>query len=396
MYGYTSTQIIKMKQSLLVVALLIALLMSSCKKSSDNINDPITPDPPGNADQVAIPAVDNAVATFMSNYAIPGVSIAVVKNEHLVYLKSYGKMSASDNTPINNNSLFRIASVSKPLTAVGILKLLEANQLTLDSKVFGTNGILGNDYPSVNLAAVSDITVGQLLHHTSGAWPNDGTDPMFQQPTFNHAQLIKWTLDNYPAGNRGVYKYSNFGYCVLGRVIEKLSGKPYEQFIKDEVLTPSGITTMRIGGSTLAQRLPNEVLYTGQGGSDPYVFDFPRMDSHGGWVATAKDLARFIVHVDGFNGVADILRPATITTMSTAAPASDYACGWSVNSANNWWHTGGLPGTATEIVRASNGFNWVILLNTRSVLNGFDGAMDNLLWPAVSNASTPWQNIDQF
>lgn len=376
-------------KKLLFAGLLLPVFFS-CKKNSGNENPPPTK-------QNDIVAIDNAVQSFMTTYSIPGVAIAIAKEGKLVYVKSYGKMSSSDNTTITNSSLFRIASVSKPITAVGIMKLLEAGKLTLDSKVFGSSGILGTDYPSAP-AATHDITVRHLLHHTTNTWPNDGTDPMFKQPTYSHNQLINWTLANYNAGTtRGVYKYSNFGYCLLGRIIEKLSGKSYEQYIKDEVLAPSGITKMTLGGSKLADRKPGEVIYTGQGGFDPYAYNVPRMDAHGGWIASATDLARFMVRVDGFNTKPDILQPSTITLMTTrSVPSSNYACGWGVNNANHWWHTGGIPGTATEIIRSASGFNWVILCNSRSVSANFDGAMDNLLWPFVNSTSTPWQDIDQF
>ncbi len=382
-----------MRKNFVLVPLMAALFFSSCKKDKKEeefINPPRT-------DQQDIEPLDNAVKDFMLKHSIPGVSVAITKNDRLVYVKSYGQMSPSDNTPVTNKNLFRIASVSKPITAVGIMKLLEANKLTMDSKVFGTGGILGNDYPSSNLSQVSDLTVRHLLHHTSNLWPNDGNDPMFKQKNYNHDQLIKWTLDNYSGvSTRGVHKYSNFGYCLLGRIIEKLSGKSYEQFIKDEVLKPCGITNMQLGGSTLAERKTDEVLYTGQG-YDPYQYNFPRMDSHGGWIASATDLARFLVRVNGFNDKPDILQPATITTMTTrSVPSSNYASGWGVNNANHWWHTGSLPGTAAEIIRASNGFGWVVLCNSRSYSGSFDGDLDGLLWPFVQNASTPWQDIDQF
>ncbi|MEZ5028785.1 MAG: serine hydrolase domain-containing protein [Ferruginibacter sp.] len=67
--------------------------------------------------------MDNAVLAFMNTYAIPGVSLAITKDDKLVYVKSYGKMSTTDNTAITNDNLFRIASVSKPITSVGIMKL---------------------------------------------------------------------------------------------------------------------------------------------------------------------------------------------------------------------------------------------------------------------------------
>lgn len=382
-----------MRKLVLPVLLLGALHLGGCKK--DNSDDERQPPPSG---QKNIETIDNAVKNFMQKYSIPGVSIAVTRDDKLVYVKSYGKMSESDNTAISNNNLFRIASVSKPITGVGIMKLLEASKLTLDSKVFGAGSILGNDYPSGKLAQVSDLTVRHLLHHTSNLWPNDGNDPMFKQPAFNHQQLINWTLDNYNGvSTRGIYRYSNFGYCLLGRIIEKLSGKSYEQFIKDEVLKPCGINAMQIGGNKLADRKTNEVIYTGQGGFDPYAYNVNRMDAHGGWIASATDLARFLVHVNGFNGKADILKPATITTMVTrSVPSSNYAGGWGVNNAGHWWHTGSIPGTAAEIVRAANGFGWVILCNSRSASGSFDSDLDGLMWPFVTNNSTPWQDIDQF
>lgn len=378
-----------MKKTCFILLLSITILFS-CKKDSDTQGDP----PPATQEDIA--TIDNAVQSFMNSHSIPGVSIAVTKAGKLVYAKSYGKMSNTDNTPVTNSSLYRIASVSKPITSVGIMKMIEMNLLTMDSKVFGPGSILGEDYTTP--AGMHDITVRHLLHHTVGSWGNDGNDPMFQHPTYSHSQLIEWTIANYPAtAGRGTYKYSNFGYCLLGRIIEKLSGKTYEQFIKDEVLAPSGISNMKLGGNTLADRLPNEVIYTGQGGFDPYVYNITRMDAHGGWIGSATDLARFMVSVDGFNTKPDILQTSTINTMITpSVPASYYASGWGVNNQNNWWHTGSLPGTAAEIVRAQNGFNWVILCNSRKYNNSFDTDLDNLLWPIVTNANTPWQNIDQF
>ncbi len=385
-----------MKKLNFILNLFIAvLLLVACKKSD-------TPDSPDEGNQppttqADIASIDQAVQSFMTTYAIPGVSIAITKNEKLVYAKSYGKMSSSDNTPVTNSSLYRIASVSKPITSVGIMKLLEAGKLTMDSKVFGPGSILGADFPSAP-AGVNDITVRHLLHHTVGVWGNDGNDPMFKQPTLNHTQLINWTLANYPAtSGRGTYRYSNFGYSLLGRIIEKLSGKSYEQFIKDEVLKPSGITDMSIGGSTLADRKQGEVIYTGQGGFSPYAYNVPRMDAHGGWIASATDLARFMVRVDGFSAKPDILKAATINTMVTpSVPSSYYASGWGVNSANHWWHTGGIPGTATEIIRSAGGINLVILCNSRSNSSSFNNALDGLLWPFALNSATPWQDIDQF
>lgn len=346
-----------------------------------------------------IAAIDKRLQDFMRLYAIPGASIAITKDGNLVYAKSYGQQSPDDKTPISNSSLFRIASLSKPITSAGIMKLLEGGKLRLSDKVFGPSGILKDEFPKAPQATYN-ITVDNLLTHTTGVWGNDGKDPMFQKPAYNQKQLIAWTLQNYPANrNRGTYVYSNFGYSVLGRVIEKLSGKSYEQFIKDNVLSPSDIEDMQIAGNTKADRKDDEVLYTGQDGNNPYGMNVARMDSHGGWLATATDLARFMVRVDGFSGLSqkqDILKANTIKTMTTPPAKSIYAKGWDVNKENNWWHTGSLPGTATEMIRSAKGFNWVVLCNSRSYADGFDAKLDGLLWPVINDASTPWQEKDQF
>ena len=333
-------------------------------------------------------AFDDTVNAFMAKYAVPGVSIAVTHADKLVYLKSYGQSDQEASRAATNQDLYRLASVSKPITSVAIMRLVEQGKLHLSETVFGAGGILGTDYGTLPYGPhITEITVDQLLHHVAGGWTNDATDPMFTNPTMTAAQLISWTLDNRPLQNAPgtTYAYSNFGYCVLGRVIEKVTGQGYEAAVKALVLAPIGVSDMTIAGNTLADRLPHEVKYYGQFGEDPYAFDIHRMDSHGGWVSTAKDLAAFLVKVDGVPDKADILQAATITTMTTPSIANaNYACGWAVNAANNWSHIGSLPGTETEIIRTSSGWNFVILTNTRSLYTSFDGDLDNVFWKSFA------------
>ncbi len=338
-----------------------------------------------------IASIDQVVATFMSNYSIPGLSLAITQNENLVYVKAYGK--ADDAQTATTQNLYRLASLSKQFTSIAIMKLLDQGKISLDQKVFGSGAILGTDYGTQPYGTnITNITVGQLLHHTAGGWPNDGSDPMFTNPTMSAGQLISWTLNNRPLTNTpgANYAYSNFGYCILGRVIEKITGTSYAAAVKSLVLTPCGVTDMLISGNTLADRVTNEVKYYGQGGENPYAYNIARMDSHGGWLATATDLARVLVHVDGYSNKADILTSNAITVMTTPSTANAaYACGWSVNSANNWWHTGSLPGTATEQARTVSvgKYNFVILTNTRSQAANFATDLDNLFWSAI--AKTP-------
>jgi CubicO group peptidase (beta-lactamase class C family) len=329
-------------------------------------------------------AFDDTVNAFMTKYAVPAVSIAVTHDDKLIYLKSYGQVDREAGQAATNQDLYRLASVSKPITSVAIMRLLEQGKLHLSDTVFGTSGILGADYGTLPYGPhITEITIDQLLHHTAGGWTNDANDPMFTNPAMTAAQLISWTLDNRPLRNAPgtAYAYSNFGYCVLGRVIEKVTGQGYEAAVKALVLAPIGVSDMTIAGNTLADRLPHEVKYYGQFGEDPYAFNIHRMDAHGGWVATAKDLATLLVKVDGYPDKSDILQAATLATMTTPSTANaNYACGWAVNAANNWSHIGSLPGTETEIIRSSTGWNFVMLVNTRSLYTSYDSDLDNVFW----------------
>ncbi|WP_234571487.1 serine hydrolase domain-containing protein [Rhodohalobacter sp. 614A] len=378
------------------VLTLVSLLLFGTISCSDNSTG-TEPDP---KEPESISQVDTAVNSFMSQYSVPGLSVAITKDGNLVYAKSYGHADAENNVEVSNSSLFRIASVSKPITGVAIMKLAEDGLLSLDDKVFGEGALLGTEYGAKAYSAnLKNITVNHLLHHTAGGWVNDETDPMFQNLEMNNHELISWVLDNYTLSNAPgtAYAYSNFGYSLLGRIIEEVTGQSYENYVINEILGPMGINTMQIGGNTAGERISNEVKYYGQHSDNPYGHNVTRMDAHGGWIATATDLAKFLVRVDGLPSKSDVLQASTIQTMTTGSQAnSSYAAGWSVNSANNWWHSGSLPGTASLIVRSSQGYNWVILCNTRAWENTFFNDLDLLIWKAVNDPNTEWPDVDLF
>ena len=325
------------------------------------------------------------ITEFSDKFQVPGISIALARAEKLVFAAGYGAADeAATPTPVNADTLFRIASISKPITAVAIFKLIEAGKLNLSDRVFGPAPSLLGDQFGVVSGEVHTITINHLLTHTCGGWANSGSDPMFQHPKMNHQELITTTLKTHPLENAPGEKfaYSNFGYCILGRVIEKLTGKPYDKATAELVLKPCGIQDMRICGNTLADRVPHETMYFSEPGKgDPYALPASRMDSHGGWLATATDLVRFLTRVDGFSVRRDILSRTSIREMTTPPAVSpNYAHGWNVNSANNWWHTGSLPGTTTIAVRTSGHWFWAALTNTRKPGSGMDLALDQLMW----------------
>ena len=343
--------------------------------------------------------IDSVARAFVKKFSVPGLSLAIAKEGRLVFAKGYGladKLAGEETGPSHR---FRIASVSKPFTSVAIRKLMQdlpASASFNDTRtVFGPGSLLGTAYGSQPYKKwVTDIQLTHLLHHTGGGWPNDGTDPMFSHPLMGQAQLISSTLDNLALANEPGkhYAYSNFGYSVLGRVIEKLSGKSYQAYVKEKVLAPIGITGMEIAGDTLLQRKPREVVYYDSNPLAPYAMQVGRMDSHGGWIATAIDLVRFGVRVDGFPSKPDILTPESITKMTAGSPANGgYACGWSVNPSNNWWHNGSLPGTFSILVRTSSGLVWAALINTRNN----DPDLDGMMWQLV-NGVKAWPGHDLF
>src|SRR5699024_5493340 len=160
---------------------------------------------------------------------------------------------------------------------------------------------------------ITDITISNLLHHTEGGWGNTQDDPMFSHYDFSQVQLISWTLDHqpliHPPGTH--YQYSNFGYCILGRVIEQLTGMSYATFVQDSILKPIGVMDMQIAGNTRGDRKPNEVIYY-QPAGNPHGFNVTRMDSHGGWIASATNIVRFLVHIDDFPHPPDILNKKSL------------------------------------------------------------------------------------
>ncbi|HWA26101.1 MAG TPA: serine hydrolase domain-containing protein [Lacunisphaera sp.] len=327
---------------------------------------------------------------FMDKFKVPGLSVAIGHRGQMLYEQGFGYADTKKGEEVTPDHLFRIASVSKPITSVAIFTLVERGQLRLEDHVFGPDGLLHFGNAESLSDRVKAIKIYHLLNHTGGGWDNKANDPMFAQALMDHAKLIEWTLRTRPLENEPGknYSYSNFGYCVLGRVIEKITGRPYDAWVKENILKPCGITTMELGGNRLADRKPREVLYYDDNPGRPYGMNVTRMDSHGGWLATARDLVHFAERVDGFDAPTDILQAETLRQMTLGSAANPgYACGWSVNAVPNWWHLGSLPGTFSIMVRTARGFCWSGLVNTRT--EGLGPALDQLMWK-LAQAVPAW------
>jgi CubicO group peptidase (beta-lactamase class C family) len=335
-------------------------------------------------------------AAFRRQFSVPASSVAISRQGQFVYDVAAGMGDREHVTQVLESSLFRIASVTKPITSVTLFSLIERGKLNLTDKVFGPAGILGTRYGTPPYKQyVTEITVDHLLTHTAGGWPNDSTDPMMHNPSWDQTKLITETLANLPLTNRpGTHwAFSNFGYCVLGRVIEEVIGQPYASYVQANILAPCGISTMQIAANKERQRAANEVIYYGQFEEDPYKINVTRMDSDGGWIASSTQLVQFLNHVAGAPGIPALLKPATIQAMTTPAPAypqgpARYARGWMVGGNGDWWHNGSLPGSTTIMARTATGICCAVLTNTRTQpSNEIDTALAQTMWNMVRTVS---------
>ncbi len=335
----------------------------------------------------AFAPLDTLATNAIAAANVPGVSVAIAKDGLLVFARAYGSADPAAGEAMTVDHRLRAASVAKPITATAIMQLEEQGTLSRNDLVFGDSGWLGTDYGNnAYNQFLQQITIDHLLTHTTGMWPNDGNDPMFQFPTDAVDDLITWTLDTYPPtmAPGSNQRYSNFGYCLLGRIIERATGQPYEQYVQGSVLAQCGITGMQLAGDTLADRAAGEATYDGTNSTasvtffgdaaptllnNPYDIPIRRMDAHGGWIATATDLLRFVVRMDAFPNPPDVVSSATLTTMTTGTAAEPgYGRGWAINVADsNWFHDGRLPGTEAILVRRSDGFAYAAIANGNGI-----------------------------
>ncbi len=379
-------------------------------------------------DNHAFASYDRLMHDFMKEHRVPGASVAVTHRGKVVFSRGYGYADVATQEQVQPASLFRIASISKPITAVAVLQLIEADKLKLDDKLLAVL----NDEADIKAAGEkfdprwNDITIRHLLQHRGGWDRSKSFDAMFKSVEFaiqtgtsapaSQAAVIKAMLTHkldFDPGER--YAYSNFGYCLLGRVVEKLTSQSYGDYVKARVLAPIGITSMQIGATLLEGRVENEVRYyhpeTGKSvfekdlnhevPSQYGAWYLEAMDAHGAWIASASDLAKFAAAFDSPDSC-PILNADSIRTMFERPPGlagfdkdgkptdTFYSMGWSNRSVDgekfNSWHTGSLPGTATILIRRTDGKNLVALINTRvSPSAGHLGqAIDGLLHQAAN------------
>ncbi|UPM44765.1 serine hydrolase domain-containing protein [Halocatena salina] len=380
-----------------------------------------------------VEAFEDAVPAFLRQWNIPGASVAVAKEGQLVFTRGYGLADKQCGAPVQPDSLFRIGSISKPVTAVVTLDLIERGQLALDDSVFEIlDQFLPDDGPTDH--RLTETTVRQHLRHTAG-WDNAeiGFDPMFApiqvaetegvEPPASADTTVRFLTDQRLGYDPGTsYKYANIGYCTLGRVIEAVTDTAYESHVRENILSPLGISRMEIGATRLDDRLEDEVRYYGHEtiespfpgeGQVPRPYGaghLPAHDANGGWVGSAIDLLRFVRGVDRRLGPRNLLTAETLDQM-TARPnvpnwdgaQQFYGMGWGVipngDTAPTLWHDGSLPGSYGFLSHSGNNdLTIAALFNRRAPgrqLQTFTVQAQEMLLETLRNVST-WPDRDLF
>ncbi len=366
--------------------------------------------------------VDKSIMAFMQEWELPGASVAIAKDGKLIYARGFGYANLEHRELVQPFYRFRIASISKPLTSTAIFQLIDKGLLSLNASVFGPSGIL-NDTVFLDIIdkRYYDITIEELLSHTAG-WRRYGNDkdPMFSSAMIadyfgsslaaSKQQIIRYMLkqqlDYTPGADQA---YSNFGYCILGRVIEKISGETYEQYVKKNILNIIGASSFELGGTYESDKKENEVTYYDNPGAPavpgyfdhqrvpaPYGgFDITAMDSHGGWIASAPDLLRFALSVDGRNSRMDVISEAAADSMKAKSfPSGSFAHGW-ISDEGGICHAGLLPGSSGYLVVRTDGLAIAVLFNSHSYKNDFFPAMSKAIWTSL-RAVTSFPKSDFF
>ncbi len=353
---------------------------------------------------------ERAVVKVIQDDHIPGAAIAFVKDGRLVYARGFGWANEEAKQPIQPTSVFRLASISKSFTGIGILKLIQEKKLCMEQKVFARPN---SPSPSTDSGSCSqpilhlnpikcsgcqldqriyDITVQDLMQmsggwidkqqavdvdacgvmtHGSGDWssPERAQKALHMRSVPTRAQVIQFGIShrlNFTPG--ACYSYSNFNFNILGQVIQQVTGTPYAKWMEQNVLHPMGATSAHV--LLYDKLLPNEVNYyrvlpDGQNRSCCLDMLRPQIGPAGGWTASIIDLAH--VQASLRNGIPqpNPLEPPTMTLM-VSRPANPKFAGKFAYWTDGWdtvWcppESGGPNGCTMQNARWEKGGDFTI------------------------------------
>jgi D-alanyl-D-alanine carboxypeptidase len=286
-------------------------------------------------------------------------SFALSIDGEIVHTAAFGIRSLVESDATEPTDRFRVASVSKTISAITMLQLVEEGLVGLDEAVGGrVAAALGVD---AVLAGTADITVRQLLSHTSGFAQYENLFFGGQVSSCRDAAGIGLTrsLQGAPGGS---FRYSNMNYCVVGLLIEVLTGTSYEQAVYERVLTPLGISGMRLAPTY--DPGPDEVDHRTVFGRN-YM---EALGAAGAWVATPSDLVTILDSLDLTKPGWKPLDAATLAVMQTSAndplvPDRGYGLGLILYGAGAHGHTGTIESTHAMMLDRHDGVTWALTVS---------------------------------
>jgi N-acyl-D-amino-acid deacylase len=378
------------------------------------VRDPVAAIPVSGQAGPGLEPFDLAMRLIMDRNGVPGAALAVAKNGRLVFAKGYGWANAATGAPIQPTTLFALASLSKPITAVATLKLVEQGRLRLDDRVFDI--IKVNAPPGVRIdPRLRAVTVRQCLNH-SGGWDRAVRgDPVNWEPQIFRALRLRpplmpqqflsfavtMPLDFNPGAGQ---KYSNVGYIILGEVVAAVAGQPYQRFVTEQVLRPMGITRValhRTDGRYVAEQAVRHL--TGSLVPLPPML-LPMVDATGGWTGSVVDMARFLTNLDGSRGPS-VLNEQTRRLMIEPPPAplkpnangTFVGLGWDSvivqGKSFGYFKDGCYQGMRTFMKRLPNGVCWCLLYNASMEFDPIDMELAGL---AVQEVRRLVEDIEKY
>lgn len=342
--------------------------------------------------QPELHAMDSIMQRYLKRWEIHGAQLAISRHDSLLYARGFGYADKDRKIPMEPSYIMRMASVSKLVTATGIMKLRDMGKIRLSDKVFGPKGILNDTFyvNSIRDKRYFDITVEQLLRHKAG-FTNYVGDAIFstryimQQNHLttppDHRTLLRIVLRRHLGYTPGTaQRYCNIGYTLLSLIIEKRTGMSYENFMQRYVLNPAGCYDFHIAGNYLKDRRKNETVYYMHSSSVPVPEfnnsgrmvvrcygenDITTALGAGAWVASAAELCRLVASIDGDRTVPDVISPQAVKLMTQEMPDHQFSLGWNFTPRNRpWIRTGSLVGTSALVLRYPDGECWVFITNT--------------------------------
>lgn len=354
---------------------------TTIEASADGIKSSIRVDVFLGAGQGALElqSIDKAVIGYLESQGIPGASLAVVKDGRLVLSRGYGYADPETQKMAEPSTIFRYGSVSKPITSIAVMMLMQQGLLEMDDKPFSMLSHLPVLPGETEDPRLKDVTLDQLLTHAAGWNPNRNVDNRIWQAVSQFGERDAGKIFRYGRGvalstNPGTqYAYSNYATKAAARLMEFVTGTGYEEWVKINVFLPLGITQVKFGKTALNDREPDEARYHRANGQRPDTDDGAMIyyDASGSWIGRAVDLVRLLNGVEGKGGLQPLLNAQSIEIMTQRPgfyPSSGdyYAKYWGVIPSVNgdsWHHAGLADGAFADIWRMPNGISYAILMN---------------------------------